>query len=54
MLVYVPVCAKHSTGPTKPKNPGGGYGGGNALHTPILQKKELRLGKTQGHIPQAG
>lgn len=52
--MYVPAWAKRSTGPTKAKNPGVGCRGGNTLHTPILQKKELRLRKTQGHIPSAG
>lgn len=41
------ICAKHSTGLTKPKNPGAGAG--DALHTPILQKGETRLEETQGH-----
>lgn len=39
--------------PHKPKNRGGGDGGGDVemLSTPPFCRMELRLGKTQGHIP---
>lgn len=43
--VHARVCARHSTGFTKPKKRGvgGGWVSGDDLHTPTLQMGEARL-----------